>query len=82
MSLRSRVEQIARDTAIQAATQLMYTRYQQLQNNNSSVVQITETDGQNLTVQLPNGTTQQATASGNRNVGDGSTGILVNGILL
>lgn len=82
MSLRNRVRDIARETALQAARQLMYTRYQQIQNNASPIGKVTEANGVKLTLEMPDGTTQTATAAGNRNVGQGSTGLFVGGIFV
>lgn len=82
MSLRKRVETIAREVARETALQLIATRFQQIQNSNSSVGKIISADGVNLKLQMSDGSTKNAKAGGNRNVGQGSTGITVGGVFL
>jgi len=82
MSLRNRVESLARETAIQTAMRLTYTRYQQQVNNNSSIGKVIKAEGVNLTVDMGDGTTKTVVASGTTSVGQGSVGLVINGIFL
>lgn len=82
MSIRTRISNLSTEVATQVATQLLYTRYQQIQNNASPLGKVVSTDGVNLTVQMPDGTTQKIIAAGNRNLGQGSVGIVAGGVLL
>lgn len=80
MSLRSRIEKITTDVAIATASNLMATKYQQVQNNSAPMGTVVSIDGQNITMQMDDGSTVTSVMDGSRQVGIGTVGMAVGGI--
>lgn len=67
MSLKSRIKQLARETANEAIQGLLGQSYsQQTVATSSNFGKITKADGVNLTVTMPDGTTQNVIAASGR----------------
>ena len=73
MSIRDKIEKIARETAWETASSLMATRVAATTNNSEQSGEITSIDDQVAKVRMPDGSEVSVTLLGNRYVGVGDT---------
>jgi len=82
MSIRDKIEKIAREEAWAIASSMMGSKCQQISNDSALNGKIVSIDGQTAKVRLSDGREITATISGNRYLGTDDSVVIVAGIII